>query len=190
MFYLVRPDRETSSYVNHPYGAYTFKEYRMIEEYDIINHVAQACLEPLLKCPWVFNESSHRSVVQSCGLLWSVVSCWTLVWCRQFASHRWWRLCWNRLPYVLFQRDKSREANKGRQERLFSMWPDLACHACVGGTSLFENPRTGDDKLWCLSFPWWSDATRRRSSGWPGRKCQGWTLTRPRWPCYGHHASS
>jgi hypothetical protein len=33
-----------------------------------------------------------------------------------------------------------------------------------------------------------SDATPQL--GVTGRKCQGWTLTRPRWPCFRHHASS
>ena len=54
---------------------------------------------------------------------------------------------------VLFQRDKV-EKLKGDEKRCFQCDLTLRATHASGEQVNLKNPRTGDDRLSCLSFPW------------------------------------
>jgi len=60
---------------------------------------------------------------------------------------------------VLFQRDKVEKRIKGDQKHCFQCDLTLRAALASGEQVYLKNPRTGDDRLSCLSFPWKSDAT-------------------------------
>jgi hypothetical protein len=124
----------------------------------------------------------HGFVDENCAVSWRAVSfCTRRVWCRQFPSPG---EGYIEIDCVRFIEKRI----KGEGKTLFWVWPGLACHACARIQSLLETHAPTTTGVRVCRFH--GDLTRRRNSGWPGGKCQGWTLTRPRWPCYGHRASS